>query len=269
MARDVSVIVPTYRRPALLPEAVRSALAQEGVTVEVIVVDDCPDGSGRAATEAIGDARVTYKKRERSSGGNPCEVRNDGWPLAQGRHVLFLDDDDRLAEGALPALARVLDQRPDCAYAFGRVEPFGGDAPSMLHEVAYFLDAAHRARQAEWTHSRAFMLSTLLFEAAPLVTSACLFRRERIVELGGFAPAVRLTGITDLCVRATRKHGFAFVDQVVAQYRFDRASFTHDERNHGEWVRSYDLMYKRYRQAHGTLEFLALKGFARTLKRFL
>ena len=39
---DVSVVIPTCRRPRLVVEAVRSALAQDGASVEVIVLDDSP-----------------------------------------------------------------------------------------------------------------------------------------------------------------------------------------------------------------------------------
>jgi glycosyltransferase involved in cell wall biosynthesis len=37
---DVSVIIPTFRRPSELIEAVSSVLRQDGATVEVFVIDD-------------------------------------------------------------------------------------------------------------------------------------------------------------------------------------------------------------------------------------
>src|SRR5260221_10766659 len=106
---DVSVIVPTFRRPVQLKEAIASALAQSEVSLEVIVVDDSPEGSARAAVEGLGDARVRYLKHEPPSGGVPGRVRNAGWPLAQGRFVQFLDDDDRVAEGAHQAMVEALE----------------------------------------------------------------------------------------------------------------------------------------------------------------
>src|SRR4051812_6402188 len=113
MPVDVSVITPTFRRPAQVVEAVKSALTQEGVSVEVLVLDDSPEGSAREGIEGLGDRRVTYRKREVPSGGNPGAVRNEGWPLASGRFVHFLDDDDRMAQGALKALTAALDAHDD------------------------------------------------------------------------------------------------------------------------------------------------------------
>jgi len=45
---EIAVVVPTFRRPTQVVEAVASALAQDGVTVEVFVADDSPEGSARA-----------------------------------------------------------------------------------------------------------------------------------------------------------------------------------------------------------------------------
>src|SRR5262245_31581018 len=124
---DVSVVVPTYRREKLVLEAVRSALAQSGVGVEVIVLDDTEEGTARAGIEELCDPRVRYVKRRTPSGGKPALVRNDGIALAQGRYLHFLDDDDRLANGALVALAEALDRRRRKGVAVGVVEPFGDD----------------------------------------------------------------------------------------------------------------------------------------------
>ncbi len=37
---DASILIPTHRHAALLPYAIRSALDQEGASVEVLVVGD-------------------------------------------------------------------------------------------------------------------------------------------------------------------------------------------------------------------------------------
>ena len=38
---DISVIIPTYNRADMVCDCVASVLTQEGVALEVIVVDDC------------------------------------------------------------------------------------------------------------------------------------------------------------------------------------------------------------------------------------
>src|SRR5918911_2234415 len=94
---DISIVIPTFRREVELLEAVRSALGQPQVTVEVIVVDDSGDGSAEGPVASLGDERVRYVRRTTPSGGVPALARNEGWALASGRYVHFLDDDDLLA----------------------------------------------------------------------------------------------------------------------------------------------------------------------------
>ena len=93
----VSIIIPTYNRRLTLIEAVDSCLLQEGVTVEIIVVDD---GSTDGTMEALQarDPRVRIFQQEHRGA---CAARNLGLSEARGRFIKFLDSDDRLAAGIL------------------------------------------------------------------------------------------------------------------------------------------------------------------------
>ena len=53
MAPDISVIIPTYRRPGPLVEAIESVLAQKGANCEILVIDDCPEGSAEEAVRTL------------------------------------------------------------------------------------------------------------------------------------------------------------------------------------------------------------------------
>src|SRR5258706_4723590 len=128
LSTDISVVIPTFRRPHTLTEAVLSALAQDGVTLEVVVVDDCPDGSAGAAIAALGDPRVSYFRNPQPTGGKPAVVRNLGWPRATGRLVHFLDDDDIVPPGHYRAVLEAFAQHPSVGVVFGRIEPFGDPA---------------------------------------------------------------------------------------------------------------------------------------------
>ena len=143
---DVSVIIPTFRRPNLLAEAIASVLSQGSVAVEVFVVDDSPEGSAQEVVTNFRDARVLYLKNPKPTGGFPSAVRNLGWPLARGAFVHFLDDDDIVPEGHYLAVKDAFSKHRDIGVVFGRIEPFG-DAPEaqMRHERLFFSDGARRA----------------------------------------------------------------------------------------------------------------------------
>lgn len=93
----VSVVIPTFQRPALLLEAVKSVLNQTYRDLEVIIVDDDRENNsfGIKLIETLNDNRVQYIKNDRTKGGNGS--RNTGILKSQGKYVIFLDDDDILA----------------------------------------------------------------------------------------------------------------------------------------------------------------------------
>jgi colanic acid/amylovoran biosynthesis glycosyltransferase len=64
----VTVLIPSYRHEAYVGEAIRSALAQRGVAVRVLVADDhSPDGTV-AAARAIADPRVEVRVNDANVG---------------------------------------------------------------------------------------------------------------------------------------------------------------------------------------------------------
>ncbi|HSP23729.1 MAG TPA: glycosyltransferase family 2 protein, partial [Saliniramus sp.] len=101
---DVSYIVPAYNAAAHIADAVRSALAQADVRVEVIVVDDASSDDtaeivGRLVGEASGEREpnepVVRLIRLPKNGG-PSLARNAGIAAARGRWIGILDADDTL-----------------------------------------------------------------------------------------------------------------------------------------------------------------------------
>jgi glycosyltransferase involved in cell wall biosynthesis len=265
---DVSVVIPTFRRPRLLAEAIASVLAQRDVATELIVVDDSPEGSAREVVEQQGDRRLTYLRNEVPSQGRPALVRNAGWPKARGRFVHFLDDDDRVAAGFYRAAVEAFEAHPDRGVVFGRIDPFADEPQADLkNERRFFEVATRRARLAALLRSRRWMTFNLLFKETMLVNSSGIVRRECVEALGGYLPELSMNEDVDFFCRAIRRFGFHFLDQVVLHYRIVPDSLMHGRADDEALTESYRLMYQRYRHAYGSAEFLAMKVLAGTLLR--
>jgi glycosyltransferase involved in cell wall biosynthesis len=86
----VSAIIPAYNAAPYIEAAVGSALTQEGVDVEVIVVDD---GSTDGTWERLRRFGSALHKVRQPNGG-PAAARNHGARLARGEWLAFLDADD-------------------------------------------------------------------------------------------------------------------------------------------------------------------------------
>lgn len=103
MQPDVSFVIAAYNAEATLRRAIDSALAQAGVTVEVIVVDDrSSDATLALARSYYGDGRVQVIALETNRG--PGGARNAGLDAARGRWVAVLDSDDAVLPGRLAAM---------------------------------------------------------------------------------------------------------------------------------------------------------------------
>ena len=87
---DVSVIIPVFGRHAQVCEAIRSALDQSDVRLEVLVVDD---GSYPPIDlSSFADNRLRLIRHEVNRGA--ASARNTGLAASKGRFVAFLDSDD-------------------------------------------------------------------------------------------------------------------------------------------------------------------------------
>src|SRR4051794_24489754 len=92
MAR-VTVVIPTRGRwRTLSTGALPSALAQEGVDLELVVVDDGSVDGTASGLAALDEERVRVVRHERRLG--LARARNAGIAAARGEWVAFLDDDD-------------------------------------------------------------------------------------------------------------------------------------------------------------------------------
>lgn len=274
MSVDISVVIPTFRRMAELNAALSSVLSQQDVTLEVFVVDDCPDGSAAAAFDWRADRRVTYIRNPRPTGGVPSVVRNLAWPSARGKLVHFLDDDDLVPEGHYAAVKAEFEENPNVGLIFGRVEPFGSCSSAQLaHEREYFARAARNARRCGRFGSKAGFVGRTLFGPAMLVCSAGIVQRRCVVEVDGFDPNIALYEDTDFFLRVMRACGAKFTDRVTLHYRIGNPSLLHspDPRpgQKAQELAGRQRIWQNYRQNHGPMEFFALAGFARTMLRYV
>ncbi len=99
MSVDVSVVIAAYNVEDYIERAVRSALEQEGVSLEVIVVDDCSGDGTIAVLSGIDDPRLRLIQSPENGGAGAA--RNIGFSAACGQWIAVLDGDDAYAPGRL------------------------------------------------------------------------------------------------------------------------------------------------------------------------
>src|SRR5580704_13767786 len=111
MVPQVSVIIPTYNRRAIVSEAIDSVLAQSLREFELILVDDGSTDGTEEELLRLGNAiRV-----ERIEHGGPAAARNRGVELARAPLIAFLDSDDLWAPTKIERQLVFMRENPGCA----------------------------------------------------------------------------------------------------------------------------------------------------------
>jgi glycosyltransferase involved in cell wall biosynthesis len=122
---EISVVICTYNRAALLPAAIDDVLAQDHPDTppfELIVVDNnSPDGTPAIVARAVArDPRVRYLFEARQG---LSHARNAGIAAARAPVVAFTDDDVRVGREWLAAIARAFRDQPGVSVVGGKVLP--------------------------------------------------------------------------------------------------------------------------------------------------
>jgi succinoglycan biosynthesis protein ExoM len=98
----IAIAACTYRRPLMLDQCLRSLLSQlppEGAKVEIVVVDNQPDGGNRDGIEALAGNAVHYVHEPRRGISHARNAALDA-ALALGAGWLAFIDDDETAPNA-------------------------------------------------------------------------------------------------------------------------------------------------------------------------
>lgn len=207
-----SVILPARNAAATLAETLASLRAQTFPDWEALVVDDgSTDRTAEIAREAAAvDARIRLVS---GPGQGPGAARNAGLAQARADWLLFLDADDLLEPAHLDRMAASLAEGEwdGAVCGWARRAADGRRGPAHLPE-----DGDLFARLARYC---AFAIH------------ACVVRRSRVEEVGGFDPSLLTCEEWDLWQRIARSGArFARIPEVLALYRLRPGSVSHDPR---------------------------------------
>lgn len=195
----VSVVIPTRDRWSLLNRALGTALAQVGVDLEVIVVDDGSSDGTPSRLRAAAHPRVRLVARPQSMG--VAEARNLAIGMARGEWLAFLDDDDVWAPDKL---RRQLDA--------------AGPGVSFVYTGALVIDGAGRVTGVRRT-AGVDELEPGLFETNLVGTpSGVMARTDLLRRLGGFDRAFGILADWDLWIRLMGMGRVAVCEEALIGY---------------------------------------------------
>ncbi len=137
---EIGVLVPVFNYGPYLESCIRSVLGQDGVDIDMLILDDASTDDSLAIAEKISaeDSRVRVIAHAANLGHIPTV--NEGMAAVTGEYVVKLDADDMLAEGSLQRSVALLQAFPSVGFVYGLPWIIGeGPAPAV------------RSRARSWT----------------------------------------------------------------------------------------------------------------------
>jgi glycosyltransferase involved in cell wall biosynthesis len=226
---NISVVIPTYRRPELLARCLDALMHQTlpPEQFEIVVVSDGPDYETSVLYQAVAKTHRTraLKFLSTHSRRGPAAARNVGWKNSRGQLIAFTDDDCIPDPGWLAALwnAFIMTGTPVVAFTGRTIVPTS--SPPTDYELN---------------------ISNL--ERAEFITANCACTRRALERVGGFDEHFTMAWRED-----TSLH-FAFLQHEIPICRIPEAIVTHPVRKH-PWAISLKeekkgifnvLLYKKY-----------------------
>ncbi|OHC73492.1 MAG: hypothetical protein A3G18_08760 [Rhodospirillales bacterium RIFCSPLOWO2_12_FULL_58_28] len=208
-APTVSVLMAVHNGEAFLADAVAGVLAQTGPSFEFIIIDD---GSGDKTAEMLAsltDPRIITRRNADNLGLTAS--LNIGLKMARGEFIARMDVDDQSLPGRLEAQVEAL-ARSGASICFCRCliadEATGGEK---------------ERREPDWPLVR----WRVLFDNAFGAHSAAMFRRQAIIDAGGYDEGFRYAQDYDLWDRClTRGLEFVYEPKPLLRFCAHRQSIT-------------------------------------------
>jgi glycosyltransferase involved in cell wall biosynthesis len=241
MSPEVSVCIPAYRASEILPATLRSVIASDHPSFEVVVIDNASgDGTDRAARRFTSDPRVRFFACSEFLG------LADNWrramDLCEGEFVKLVCADDLIHPTALSKQAAVLRQDPSVSLVASRRHLIDGEGyvlarSSGLHQLAGRHAAGDVARQI------------VNFGINPIgEPGSVMFRRSDYEAVGGWDPQRVFNMDIDLFLRILSRGDLFGLKESLAAFRVWTQSLSshHDEEQFQENLRFIERVRDEY-----------------------
>ncbi len=210
---EVSVVIATYNRGALLDRALDSVLGQTYADYEVIVADD---GSTDGTPERMSKRGPRVRVLELEHRGRPSFARNRAMEKASGEFLAFLDSDDVWEPRKLERQVDMMRRQPELVFCYTDTR---------------FVDAGGRFLYLQSRRERPGSGDALnaLFERNFVALSTALARTDAVRSAGGFEESLRMAEDWCLWMRLAAKGRVGFVNEVLCTNTIGHQEMTGDK----------------------------------------
>ncbi len=205
----ISVIVPTYNRVEQLKNLLLSfSKLKEKMPHEIIIIDDCSDDGTQSYLKKWISKDHLFKAKYVSLDNNsgPAKARNLGINTSKGELIAFTDSDCYVHPRWIQHLSESLEMHDELVGVGGRVLPKSKDIYSQYYTFHRILEPPKSLKY--------------------LVSANCIFRKEDVVNVGGFDEDISNPGGEDvgLSFKLFKKgHNFGFEEEAIVYHDYRKS----------------------------------------------
>lgn len=196
---SISLVTPSYNQGSTIQETIESVLGQDYPGLEYFVADGGSKDETVAILQSYGEQFQWVSEPDRGQ----SHAINKGWGRSQGEIIAWLNSDDLLAPGALPAVGRFFAEHPEIDGLYGDCDYIDGSGEWL---------SAYPTEPFDYPK---LVASTINYLPQP----ASFLRRRVLETAGGVDEALHYVMDFDLWLRAGLQHSFAYLPVRLASLR--------------------------------------------------
>ncbi len=237
---SVTVLMTVYNGLSYLKEAIESVLNQTFTDFEFLIIDDASNDESVSCARSYRDPRIRLLSNETNLG--QAQSLNRGLAFARGTYIARLDQDDLCLPQRLREQTAFLDQHPEVA---------------AVCTWEYTIDSSGR-RVRDWRRqvkNYGEYLGLLLLGKCPIWHPSVMFRRQLVIDLGGYDPSYAPAEDFELWVKiGMRRHTAAILPKPLVMQRVHEGQQS-SKRAIEQWRntrRAHDRLIRAYSQGTDT-----------------
>lgn len=208
----VSVLMPVYNGEKYIRKAIDSVLGQTFQNFELVIINDGSTDGSIDIIKSYNNNRIKLFHNDKNRG--LIYTLNYGLEKCRGKYIARLDCDDISKPNRLEKQYQFMIENPDIV---------------LCGTWAEIIDENGKTAEERKTEINNLMLKFRLFKGNPFTHSSIFFKKDTIIELGGYNEKYIHAEDYEMYTRIVEKYPVAVLPEILTEYRIHDKSITQDK----------------------------------------
>ena len=209
----LSVVLPNYNHASLIGRAVGALQAANRLPDEILIIDDASTDQSLQVIQELAAGWSIIRVLANAENQGAIAALSRGLHESRGKYIYFAAADDWIEPEFFSSAIAMLERHPRAGLFCGETALMDGRTgrklgirpPARPSNRAAFLDAPTVASLLRTTDNW-------------ILTGSAVFRRDRVLEAGGFSSALGSFADGYLARKIALQHGFCYAPEIVATW---------------------------------------------------